>query len=143
VRSTVAPSGYYAHKSRPPATRTLSDAALAEVIEATFWDREKGRGCAYLLDMIEHRFLVRMHRGKIEELVTDPGPLEPYDFAIRAGRETWEGFCSEVPPPMCHGIWSATFQRDMTLEGNHLVIMQNLRVLTRQLELLRITGPLG
>lgn len=99
--------------------------------------------CSYLLDMIEHRFLVRMHRGRVEELVADPGPLEPYDFAIRAGRETWEGFCSEVPPPMCHGIWSATFQRDMTLEGNHLVIMQNLRVLTRQLELLRITGPLG
>jgi hypothetical protein len=99
--------------------------------------------CSYLLDMVDHRFLVRMHRGKVEELVTDPGPLEPYDFAIRAGRETWEGFCSEVPPPMCHGIWSATFQRDMTLEGNHLVIMQNLRVLTRQLELLRITGPLG
>ena len=66
--------------------------------------------------------------------------FEPYDFAIRAGRETWEGFCSEVPPPMCHGIWSATFQRDMTLEGNHLVIMQNLRVLTRQLELLRVMG---
>lgn len=40
----VAPSGYYAHKSRPPAPRSLSDAALAEVIEATFWDREKGRG---------------------------------------------------------------------------------------------------
>ena len=40
----VAPSGYYAHKARPPATRTLADAALAETIEATFFDREKGRG---------------------------------------------------------------------------------------------------
>jgi putative transposase len=40
----VAPSGYYAHKQRPPSTRTISDAALVEVIEATFWDREKGRG---------------------------------------------------------------------------------------------------
>lgn len=40
----VAPSGYYAAKARPPSARTLSDAALAETIEATFWDREKGRG---------------------------------------------------------------------------------------------------
>ena len=40
----VAPSGYYAHKSRPPAARALTDAALAETIEATFWDRSKGRG---------------------------------------------------------------------------------------------------
>jgi putative transposase len=40
----VAPSGYYAHKQRPPSTRTISDTALVEVIEATFFDREKGRG---------------------------------------------------------------------------------------------------
>jgi putative transposase len=40
----VAPSGYYAHQRRPPSSRSLHDAALAEVIEATFWDREKGRG---------------------------------------------------------------------------------------------------
>jgi putative transposase len=40
----VAPSGYYAAKKRPPSRRSLSDAALAETIEATFWDRDKGRG---------------------------------------------------------------------------------------------------
>jgi putative transposase len=40
----VASSGYYAHKKRDPSRRSLSDAALAETIEATFWDREKGRG---------------------------------------------------------------------------------------------------
>jgi putative transposase len=40
----VAPSGYYAAKKRLPSRRALSDAALAETIEATFWDREKGRG---------------------------------------------------------------------------------------------------
>ena len=40
----VAPSGYRAHQARPPSTRTLRDAALSEVIEATFWDERKGRG---------------------------------------------------------------------------------------------------
>ena len=40
----VAPSGYYAAKKRAPSRRALSDAALAETIEATFWDRDKGRG---------------------------------------------------------------------------------------------------
>jgi putative transposase len=40
----VAPSGYYAAKKRPPSPRMLSDAALAETIEATFWDQNKGRG---------------------------------------------------------------------------------------------------
>ena len=40
----VAPSGYYVAKKREPSRRTLSDAALAETIEATFFDRDKGRG---------------------------------------------------------------------------------------------------
>ncbi|MEU6340858.1 hypothetical protein ABZ883_07885 [Streptomyces sp. NPDC046977] len=99
--------------------------------------------CSYLLDMGRHRFLVRMHRGRVEELVTDPEPLEGYDFAIRASAGTWAEFCAPMPKPMYHGIWAATFQRDMRLEGDLLVLMQNLRCLTRQLELLRVTGPLG
>jgi putative transposase len=41
---TIVPSGCYAAKKRPPSRRSLADAALAETIEATFWDREKGRG---------------------------------------------------------------------------------------------------
>ncbi|MFG2301253.1 hypothetical protein [Actinacidiphila glaucinigra] len=99
--------------------------------------------CSYLLDMERHAFLVRMHRGRVEDLVVDPEPLTAYDFAIRAGAATWREFCSPVPKPMYHGIWAASFQRDMRLEGDLLVLMQNLRCLTRQLELLRLTGPLG
>lgn len=41
---TIAPSGYYAAKTRPPSRRALSDTVLSETIEATFWDRAKGRG---------------------------------------------------------------------------------------------------
>jgi putative transposase len=41
---TIVPSGCYAAKKRPPSRRSLADAALAETIEAKFWDREKGRG---------------------------------------------------------------------------------------------------
>lgn len=41
---TIAPSGYYAAKKRSPSRRVLCDSALAETIEATFWDRNKGRG---------------------------------------------------------------------------------------------------
>jgi hypothetical protein len=41
---------------------------------------------------------------------------------------------------MYHGIWAASFQGDMSLEGDQLVLMQNLRCVTRQIELLRKTG---
>ncbi|MHA6794742.1 hypothetical protein ACVGVM_14710 [Pseudonocardia bannensis] len=97
--------------------------------------------CSYLLDMTDHRFVVRMVSGKAAEVVVDPGPLDVhYQFTIRAGVETWRGFGVPVPPPMHHGIWAATFQRDMSLEGDVLVLMQNLRCITRQIELLRTVG---
>lgn len=97
--------------------------------------------CSYLLDLEEHDVVVHMNRGKVEEIVIDPGPLdENYQFAIRASADTWQKFATPTPPPMYHGIWAATFRRDMQLEGDILVLMQNLREVTRQLELLRTTG---
>lgn len=97
--------------------------------------------CSYLLDMAEHSFVVRMNAGKIADISVDPGPLDaPYQFAIRASAATWREFGTEVPAPMFHGIWAASFQRDMSLEGDVLVLMQNLRCLTRQIELLRTVG---
>jgi hypothetical protein len=97
--------------------------------------------CSYLLDMETQRYVVHMHGGKVGGIVANPGPLdEHYQFAVRASADTWRKFAQPTPPPMYHGIWAATFQRDMRLEGDILVLMQNLRVFTRQLELLRQTG---
>lgn len=97
--------------------------------------------CSYLLDMTDHRFVVRVESGRVTGVAVDPGPLDvPYQFAIRASAETWQGFGTPVPAPMFHGIWAASFQRDMRLEGDLLVLMQNLRCITRQIELLRTVG---
>ena len=97
--------------------------------------------CAFLLDMEEHSYLVKMHAGKVEEILEDPGPLDDrYQFAIKASAETWRGFGQETPPPMHHGIFAAAFRTDLSLEGDLLVLMQNLRCVVRQIELLRTTG---
>jgi hypothetical protein len=97
--------------------------------------------CSFLLDMGEHRVLVHVQSGKVTQVSIDPGPLdERYQFAIRASAETWRGFGVPVPAPMYHGIWAASFQRDMKLEGDVLVLMQNLRCVTRQIEILRAVG---
>lgn len=97
--------------------------------------------CSYLLDMDQHTFVVEMASGKVHAITVDPGPLDrPYQFAIRASAETWQGFGVPVPAPMFHGIWAASFRRDMKLEGDVLVLMQNLRCVTRQIELLRAVG---
>jgi hypothetical protein len=82
-----------------------------------------------------------MVSGKVVEIAVDPGPLDvAYQFIVRASAETWREFGVETPAPMYHGIWAATFQRDMQLEGDVLVLMQNLRTFTRQIELLRTVG---
>lgn len=97
--------------------------------------------CSYLLDMQQRAFQVMMHRGTVEEIRVDPGPLDMrYQFLVRASADTWREFGKKEPRAMCHGIWAATFREDMTLEGDLLVLMQNLRCFTRQMELLRVSG---
>jgi len=96
--------------------------------------------CTYLLDMGLAKAIVRMLDGKVYEININPGPLDSYDFALRASPDTWREFAQPIPNPMYHGIWSASFRRDLKLEGNLLVLMQNLRNFTIQFELLRKVG---
>ena len=83
---------------------------------------------------------MRCNPGVNPAINTNPGPLDPYDFALRASAKTWKEFSQPMPKPMYHGIWSASFLRDLKIEGNHLVLMKNLRNFTVQFELLRKTG---
>ena len=131
----------------PAATRAPSAQAWADAFaEASNTDPEiqahgKYFTCSYLLDATERSYVVEVQSGRVTNVAVDPGPLDvAYDFAIRASAETWRGFGEPVPAPMFHGIWAATFQRDMRLEGKVLVLMQNLRCITRQIELLRVVG---
>ncbi|MCV6600162.1 MAG: hypothetical protein OIF54_01130 [Cohaesibacter sp.] len=96
--------------------------------------------CTYLLDMGTAKVIVRMVDGKVHEVNIDPAPMDPYDFALRAKPDIWREFAKPVPAPMYHGIWAASFRRDLKLEGNILVLMQNLRNFTVQFELLRKVG---
>ena len=59
---------------------------------------------------------------------------------MRASPQTWREFARPVPKPMFHGIFAASFCEDLKLEGDLLVLMQNLRNFTAQFELLRKSG---
>ena len=96
--------------------------------------------CSFMFDMEKAKVIIEMHDGKVKNINTNPKALDPYDFALRASAKTWKEFGQPVPKPMFHGIWSASFQRDLKIEGNHLVLMQNLRNFTVQFELLRKSG---
>jgi len=96
--------------------------------------------CSYLLDMGDAKIIVEMVDGKVYRMNIAPAPMDPYDFALRASPQTWREFARPVPAPMYHGIWAASFRKDLRLEGNTLVLMQNLRNFTIQFELLRKVG---
>ena len=96
--------------------------------------------CSFMFDMEKAKVIIEMHDGKVKNINTNPKPLDPYDFALRASAQTWREFGQPMPKPMYHGIWSASFQRDLKIEGNHLVLMKNLRNFTVQFELLRKSG---
>lgn len=108
--------------------------------DATIAAMAKYYTCTFMWDMGDIKVIVEMHDGKVKRINTDPGPLDAYDFALRASPQTWREFAQPVPKPMYHGIWSASFQRDLKIEGNVLVLMQNLRNFTVQFELLRQCG---
>lgn len=60
----------------------------------------KHYSCTFILDMEEHSYLIKMHEGRVEEVLVDPGPLdERYQFALRASAETWRNFGQEIPSP--------------------------------------------
>lgn len=109
-----------------------SDAAIAAMA--------KYYTCKYLWDMSDESVIVEMKDGKVYGINISPGPMDNYDFALRASAQTWREFGKPVPKPMYHGIYSASFRRDLKIEGNHLILMQNLRNFILQFELLRKVG---
>ena len=96
--------------------------------------------CSFMFDMEKAKVIIEMHDGKVKNINTNPGPLDAYEFALRASANTWKEFSHPMPKPMYHGIWSASFRKDLKIEGNHLVLMKNLRNFTVQFELLRKSG---
>ena len=96
--------------------------------------------CSFMFDMEKAKVIIEMPDGKVKNINTSPSPLDPYDFALRASAQTWREFGQPMPKPMYHGIWSASFLKDLKIEGNHLILMKNLRNFTVQFELLRKTG---
>lgn len=96
--------------------------------------------CTYMLDMGQEKVIVEMIDGKVYRINVSPGSMDAYNFALRASAQTWREFAQPIPKPMYHGIWSASFRKDLKIEGNTLVLLQNLRNFTVQFELLRTVG---
>jgi putative transposase len=104
----IAPSTYYAAKTRAPSARALRDAELIEKIEAVFWDRTKGRGISGVRKIwrLLRRDGVAVARCTVERLMRQQGLR-----GIRRGKQfvtTRPDSSSPRPPDLVERCFTAS-----------------------------------
>ncbi len=81
--------------------------------------------------------LVRLERGRIAEVQAPPPLMAAWDFAFRGDELAWDDLLAPVPPPRCQSVFALAKAGRMRLDGNWLVLMQNLWAVTCLLALMR------
>jgi hypothetical protein len=93
--------------------------------------RVSGHLSARLLFEAEGRAaLVRLEGGRIVQVQAPPPLMAPWDFAIRGDDAAWDDLLAPLPPPRCQSVFALAKAGRMRLEGNWLVLMQNLWAVT-------------
>jgi pimeloyl-ACP methyl ester carboxylesterase len=72
------------------------------------------------------RFTFHVHRGRIEKLVEDGGPLEPSAYTLTAPTDVWEKLFAPDPEPMFHAIFAAIGSGNMSVEGDLHILFQQM-----------------
>ena len=89
----------------------------------------------------ERRYVLKVRKGKIEEIIPSPRFDVRTQFQMRAPMDVLQRFLSEPPPPLYHDIFAMIMRvPEFVLEGDTLVAMQNARALHRMMGLMRSVG---
>jgi pimeloyl-ACP methyl ester carboxylesterase len=101
----------------------------------------------FYIQIGDERTLIRMHEGKIEDIVPNPALNHRWSFGVEGSREAWEEFVSEEPPAFNHEIIASHYRSAVAGDDGHLQLMgdnkkifQNLRALQRTLDLMRVAS---
>ena len=86
----------------------------------------------------ERRYIVRMERGKMTDIIAAPRFDARSAFGFRAPMEVWNKFVSPQPPALYHDFFAMLMRvPEFVLEGDSLIAMQNARALQRMMNLMR------
>ncbi len=86
------------------------------------------------------RYVLRIERGRIGEIVPSPRIDARAEFGFRAPMDVWRKFLSPTPPPLYHDFFAMLMRvPEFMIEGDGLVAMQNARALHRMMNLMRGT----
>jgi hypothetical protein len=102
---------------------------LAEFANADAWLVQRGRflDVAFLIEVGDAPYLVRIHRGRIEAVERGPHVMPRWTFALRASEQAWAEFWRSVPPPGFHDLIAMIKIGALRLEGDQQPFMANLR----------------
>ena len=92
------------------------------------WLVHRGRylDVAFLLEVGDIAYLVRIRRGRVEAVDKGPVVMPRWTFALRASREAWATFWQPIPPPGFHDLMAMIKTRALKLEGDQQPFFANL-----------------
>lgn len=93
-----------------------------------------------LFDFGGERFILKFSRGRVEDVIVQPIWDKAWDFGVRATADTWAKSMQDPPPPFYQDIFGMMWNHGMTLEGDVVKAMQNIRVLKLVLAAMKRVG---
>lgn len=107
--------------------------ALAEDAEFQLVSRWTGVSLRLVNNDLDRIYLIDR-----SNIVVDPGSPTAPTVTLTGSPEAWNSFLSAIPRPPNHHILAMQRRRtDFTIDGRH-ALLENLRVINRALELLRM-----
>jgi len=115
---------------------------LDELANADAWLVHRGRflDVAFLVEVGDAPYLLRIRRGRIEAIDKGPQVMPRWTFALRDSPEAWAAFWQPVPPPGFHDLIAMLKVGALRLEGDQHPFMANLRYFKDLLALPRSTA---
>ena len=97
---------------------------------------------AIALSFGDKRYVLRLDKGRIAEIVAEPRLDTRAAFGFRAPLAVWRKYLQPLPPPLYHDVFAMMMRvPDFVIEGDSLLAMQNARALHRMMSLMREEAP--
>ncbi len=97
---------------------------------------------AISLSFGDKRYVLRLDKGRITEIVAEPRLDTRAAFGFRAPLAVWQQYLQPLPPPLYHDVFAMLMRvPDFVIEGDSLRAMQNARALHRMMSLMREEAP--
>jgi pimeloyl-ACP methyl ester carboxylesterase len=97
----------------------------------------RAMSAALTLDFGGNRFLFEVHRGKVERVTADPGPLTASQMLLEAEESVWDKLFEPDPPAMFHDIFACIARGTMRFEGDVRVLIRHMQPLADWVQVAR------